>query len=313
MNITNEHVDENVASNVLNEYMRNDMKEKKRNNTLSFLLKFSFLIYLLVAFFGVIYIMNPGIMEKITSDEHLALIKIIGDIGEDGENSSSIINEALVRAFKNKSAKAVVIEINSGGGSPYTSSVIYDNITKLKNKYNKKVYAVINETGASGAYYIASSADEIYAHKNSIVGSIGVRMGSFGFEDIMSKAGIKRRVISSGDNKTIGDMFAPMTKEQEVFLKKITKDIHEQFISDVKAGRGTRLKADQTTFSGLFWIGTDALKMGLIDGYNTVDTLNNDSFNGIQVFDYTKKSSGIFDLFKPRISMEMSLKGQSLM
>ncbi|MBC8055746.1 MAG: signal peptide peptidase SppA, partial [Rhizobiales bacterium] len=203
---------------------------------------------------------------------HTALIEIRGEIAAGAEASAENLLPGIKTAFEDEGAKAIVLRINSPGGSPVQAGIINDEIRRLKALHkNKKVYAVVEETCASGAYYIAAAADEIYADKASIVGSIGVLMDSFGATGLLEKLGVERRLLTAGENKGIGDPFSPLPPNQREFIQTMLDQIHQQFITVVKTGRGNRLKETPEMFSGLFWNGEQALRMGLVDHLGNLD------------------------------------------
>lgn len=207
---------------------------------------------------------------------HLAIIDIKGTIEADGRASAATVLQGAQRAFKAPGAKAVVLRINSPGGSPVQSGQIYDGIVKLKEANPQlPVYAVIEDLGASGGYYIAVAADTILADRASLVGSIGVVSGGFGFKEAMERLGIERRVFTSGDNKAFLDPFTDMNEGQRAFWQTILDSTHDQFIQRVKEGRGERLADNPQIFSGLVWNGELALEQGLIDDLGSVFTLQN--------------------------------------
>ena len=211
-----------------------------------------------------------------TSTEHLAVVNIIGTIASDKQsvNSSDTI-KSLNKAFKNTNSKAVVLNINSPGGSPVQSDEIWQEIQYLKKQYkDKKIYAVIGDTGASGAYYIASAADEIIVNPSSLVGSIGVIMPNYGVNGLMQKLGVEDRTMVSGDNKDILSMTKPIDPAQKAHVQAVLDNVHDHFINAVKEGRGTKLKSnDPQIFSGLFWTGDQAVKLGIADRTGSLNTL----------------------------------------
>ena len=212
------------------------------------------------------------------SGPHTALIEVRGEIAADTEASAENLVAALKSAFEDPGARAVVLRFNSPGGSPVQAGIVNDEILRLKVLHKKKVYAVVEDTCASGAYYIAVAADEIYADKASIVGSIGVLMDGFGFTGTMEKAGVERRLLTAGDNKGMLDPFSPLNEKQVAYA---------QFIAVVKQGRGTRLKATPETFSGLFWNGEEAVKLGLADAFGNLDFVAREVVKAENVIDYT--------------------------
>ena len=225
------------------------------------------------------------------SGPHTALIEVHGEIADGAEASAENLIPGIKSAFEDAGAQAVVLRINSPGGSPVQAGIIYDEIRRLKALHKKKVYAVVSETCASGAYYIAVAADEIYADKASVVGSIGVLMDSFGATGLMEKIGVERRLITAGENKVIGDPFSPLPAKQRAYIQATLDQIHQQFIGVVREGRGTRLKETPEMFSGLFWNGEQALKMGLIDHLGSLDYVAREVVKAEEVIDYTPKEN----------------------
>jgi protease IV len=218
---------------------------------------------------------------------HTALVEVRGEIAPEGEASAERIVSALKNAFEDKSAQAVVMRINSPGGSPVQAGIVNDEIKRLKAKHGKKVYAVVEEICASGAYYIAVAADEIYVDKASLVGSIGVLMDGFGFTGTMEKLGVERRLLTAGENKGMLDPFSPQNAKQTAYAKAMIDQIHQQFISVVKDGRGDKLKADNETFSGLFWNGEEAIRIGLVDKVGNLDFVAREVVKAEEIIDYT--------------------------
>ncbi len=208
------------------------------------------------------------IIKSLFGPPFVAVVDVRGGIMQDADASSDNINRSLNDAFCNEGSRAIILRINSPGGSPVQAGYVYDEIKRLRALYpEKKLYAVIEDLGASAAYYIASAADEIYADKASLVGSIGVRGGGFGFVDAMKKLGVERRMYTAGEHKAFLDPFKPENKEEKAFWESVLKTTHQQFIDQVKAGRGDRLVEDDKLFSGLIWPGETAKALGLIDGF----------------------------------------------
>jgi protease-4 len=221
------------------------------------------------------------------SGPHTALIEVRGEIAADGEASAEGLVAALKSAFEDKGAQAVVLRINSPGGSPVQAGIINDEIRRLKVLHKKKVYAVVEEMCASGAYYIAVATDEIYVDKASLVGSIGVLMDGFGFVGAMEKLGVERRLLTAGANKGMLDPFSPQDAKQTAFAKAMIDQIHQQFIKVVKDGRGARLKETPETFSGLFWNGEEAMRQGLVDKIGSLDYVAREVIKAEEIIDYT--------------------------
>jgi protease-4 len=225
------------------------------------------------------------------STPHTALIEVRGEIAADTEASAELLVAALKNAFQDEGAQAVVLRFNSPGGSPVQAGIVNDEIKRLKALYKKKVYAVIEEECASGAYYIAVAADEIYTDKASIVGSIGVLMDGFGFTGTMEKLGVERRLITAGENKGIGDPFTPLSEKHRAYTQAMIDQIHQQFIKVVKEGRGKRLKMNGETFSGLFWNGEEAVRLGLADHLGNLDYVAREVVKAEEIIDYTPKEN----------------------
>ena len=222
---------------------------------------------------------------------HTALVEVHGEIGADTEASAEALVGALKNAFEDASAQAVVLRINSPGGSPVQSGIVNDEIKRLKAKHRKKVYAVVEEMCASGAYYIAVAADEIYVDKASIVGSIGVLMDGFGFTGLMEKLGVERRLYAAGENKAMLDPYSPVNEKHVRLTKAMLDQIHRQFIAVVKEGRGDRLKETPEIFSGLFWNGEEAIKLGLADNLGNLDYVAREVIKAEDIIDYTPRDN----------------------
>lgn len=220
--------------------------------------------------------------------KHTALIEINGTIDEEGSGSADTVIPSLDKAFADVESVAVVLRINSPGGSPVQAGAIVDEILRLKHNYpTKPVYVVVDEICASGGYYIAAAADQIYVNKASIVGSVGVLMDGFGFTGTMEKLGVERRLLTAGENKGFLDPFSPQSDKHKAHAQAMLNEIHQQFIAVVRAGRGKRLKETPETFSGLFWSGARAVDMGLADGFGTVESVARDVIKVENLVDYT--------------------------
>jgi protease-4 len=222
---------------------------------------------------------------------HTALIEVRGEIGPESEANAEDIVAALRTAFEDRYAQALVLRINSPGGSPVQAGIVNDELRRLKAKHGKRVYAVVDEMCASGAYYIAVAADEIFVDKASLVGSIGVLMSSFGFTGLMDKMGIERRLLTAGENKGMLDPFSPQNEKHRAHAQAMIDQVHQQFIKVVRDGRGKRLKETPETFSGLFWNGEEAVRMGLADRFGNLDHVARDIVKAEEVVDYTPKEN----------------------
>jgi protease-4 len=223
---------------------------------------------------------------------HTAVIEIEGEIGPKTEASAEAILAAAKAAFEDEGARGVVLLINSPGGSPVQAGIINDELRRLKEKYKKPLYVVVEESCASAAYYIAVSADRIFVDKASIVGSIGVLMEGFGFVGLMDKLGVERRLLTAGENKGFLDPFSPQTEKHKQHAQEMLDVIHRQFIDVVKTGRGKRLKADMPElFSGLFWTGQQAVDLGLADQLGNLDYVAREVIKAEEVVDYTQREN----------------------
>lgn len=225
------------------------------------------------------------------SGPHTALIELRGEIANDTEASAENLLAALRPAFEDHAARAVVLRMNSPGGSPVQSGIVYDEIRRLKALHKKPVYVVVEEMCASGCYYIAAAADQIFVDKASMVGSIGVLMDGFGFTGAMEKFGVERRLLTAGGNKGMLDPFSPVSEPQRAYVQAMLNQIHGQFIKAVKDGRGSRLKENADTFSGLFWNGEEAVKLGLADEFGSLDYVAREIVKAEDVIDYTPKEN----------------------
>jgi protease IV len=225
------------------------------------------------------------------SGPHTALLEVRGEIAPDEETSAEVLVSALKTAFEDSGAQGLVLRINSPGGSPVQAGIVHDEIVRLKAKHKKPVYAVVDEVCASGAYYIAVAADEIYVDKASLVGSIGVLIDGFGFAGTMEKFGVERRLLTAGENKGMLDPFSPQNEKHKAYAQAMIDQIHQQFIKVVKDGRGKRLKETPDTFSGLFWNGEEAVRQGLADKFGSLDFVAREVIKAEEVIDYTPKEN----------------------
>jgi protease-4 len=220
--------------------------------------------------------------------KHTALIEIDGSIESEGSGSADSVIPSLNKAFSDVGSVAIVLRINSPGGSPVQAGMIVDEIHRLRKGYPAKpVYVVVDEICASGGYYIAAAADKIFVNKASIVGSIGVLMDGFGFTGTMDKLGVERRLLTAGENKGFLDPFSPLSDKHKAHAQVMLNEIHQQFIGVVRAGRGKRLKETPDMFSGLFWSGAKAVEMGLADGFGSVDSVAREVVKVEDIVDYT--------------------------
>ena len=234
---------------------------------------------------------SVGMHNTDVSRPHTAVVEIQGEIAPGADASAEAVITSLRSAFEDEGALAVVLLINSPGGSPVQAGIMNDEIRRLKALHKKPVYVVVEETCASAAYYIAVAADQIFVDKASIVGSIGVLMDGFGFTGLMDKLGVERRLMTAGQNKGFLDPFSPQTEKQKEFAQSMLNQIHQQFIGAVKDGRGDRLQETPETFSGLFWTGDQAVKMGLADHLGNLDYVAREVVKAPEIIDYTRREN----------------------
>lgn len=224
-----------------------------------------------------------------SAENYAAVIEVNGVIAADQDASADNLITALRNAFDDEKVLGIILRINSPGGSPVQSGYVYDEIVRLRETRDIPVYAVITDLGASGAYYIAAAADEIYADKASLVGSIGVTGSGFGFVDAMKKFGVERRLYTSGEYKGFLDPFSPENPKEKAFWENVLSVTHQQFIDQVKKGRGDRLKETPDLFSGLVWSGEQALELGLIDGLASTSSLARDTLETEDLVNFTRQ------------------------
>lgn len=273
-----------------------EQRRKRRWGIFFKLLGFAYLLAMLALF-------SPfDSLEKTnTHTPHTALIEIRGVIADEERANADTIISSLRAAFENPATRGVVLRINSPGGSPVQSGLVYDEMRRLRTLHpDIKLYAVISDLGASGAYYIASAADAIYADKASLVGSIGVTASGFGFVEAMQRLGVERRVYTAGEHKGFLDPFLPAQETEQTFWREVLNTTHQQFIASVKAGRGERLKDQEhpELFSGLVWSGEQAVRLGLIDGLGSLDSVARDVIGQEVIVDFTEQESTIDRLAK---------------
>ncbi len=263
-------------------------RERKRQRRWRIVLALLVFTYLFTMLF-----MTRGLPwpDSMGPEQYTAVIDIEGMISEDSEASAAHINEGLRKAFEDEAVAGILLKANSPGGSAVQAGYVYQEIQRLKAKHDEqRVIAVVTDMCASGCYYIAAAADEIYADEASLVGSIGVRMGGFGFVGLMEKLGIERRLLTAGEHKDLYDPFQPVDAEDKEHLMQVLDDVHQQFIERVKTGRGDRLNGnDDELFSGLIWSGAQAQTLGLIDGLGSPREVARDVFGATSTVDFTQE------------------------
>ncbi len=289
-----EHPSQNLSTKewaLIEKILLESHKEQKRSRRWSIFFRVLIFVYI---FAGLLLFRASGQLDGAVQSrsEHVAVVPIDGVISAGDPANANDVAASLRSAFKAEHSKAILLTINSPGGSPVQAGYINDEIYRLKAMYpDKKVYAAISDIGASGAYYIAAAADEIYADKASLVGSIGVTASGFGFVGLMDKLGVERRNYTSGDHKGFLDPFSPEQPEEVKFWGSVLESTHQQFIEVVEKGRGDKLADDDQLYSGLIWNGEQALELGLIDGLGSAGYVAREIVGIEDIVDYGKKNS----------------------
>lgn len=283
----------------LERFVSENFSEQRRARRWGVLFKTLTFVYLFVVL--ILFVSSGYVTGPKAGEAHTAMVSVSGVIAADQAANANTIVTGLRRAFEAEHSKAVVMVVNSPGGSPVQSGYVYDEIWRLREKYpDKKLYSVITDLGASGGYYMAVAANEIYADKASLVGSIGVTASSFGFVDAIERLGVERRHFTSGEHKAFLDPFSPLKSEEGEFWAGVLANVHAQFIEVVRRGRGDRLKSlpGADIFSGLIWSGEQALELGLIDGLGSPGFVAREIVGIEEVVDYTVKPSPVEALVK---------------
>jgi protease IV len=261
------------------------LEEQRSARRWKIFFRLSFLLVLLLIAVG---LLSPSKAIQDVTSEHTALVQLEGEIAPGTMASADVMVQSLRAAFESIGSKAVVLRINSPGGSPAQAGIINDEIARLKKLHSKPLYVVVDEICASGGYYVAVAADRIYVDKASLVGSIGVLMDGFGFTGLMDKLGVERRLLTAGANKGFLDPFSPQNDKHKTHVEGMLKEIHEQFIASVKKGRGDRLKVGNgEVFSGLVFTGERSVTMGLADELGSVDSVAREVVKAERLVDYT--------------------------
>ncbi len=280
----------NWERQVLERLALSTLQEQRRSRywgiffkSLTFLYLF-LLLFIAAGWFDAREMASPG--------KHTALVQVNGVIANDSPASAEQITAGLQAAFKDHNTQGVVLRINSPGGSPVQAGQVNDEIRRLRAQYpNIPLYAVVEDVCASGGYYIAVAADQIFVNRASLVGSIGVLMDGFGFSRVLDKLGVERRLLTAGDNKGFLDPFSPLDPKQRAHAQQMLSDIHAQFIDVVKRGRGDRLKPDPQIFSGLVWTGERSIELGLADALGSVEQVAREVIKAETIVDYTPREN----------------------
>lgn len=292
----------NWERGVLEKLALSAIQEQRRSRHWSILFKtLGFLYLFIILFLAAGWFGSDGVSIK----EHTALVDLQGEIASDKASADSVI-ASLQSAFDDKKTKGVILRINSPGGSPVQAGQIHDEIKRLRGLHpDIPLYVVVDDICASGGYYVAVGADKIFVDKASIVGSIGVLMDGFGFTQTMQKLGVERRLLTAGENKGFLDPFSPVDPKQEAYAKQMLEEIHGQFISVVREGRGKRLKETPEMFSGLVWSGEKSIQLGLADGLGNVDSVARDVIKAKDIVDFTQHE-GLAERLAGRLGASMA-------
>ncbi|MBJ7380102.1 MAG: S49 family peptidase [Polynucleobacter sp.] len=281
---------QNWDRQALEHLLLENLKESRKARRWKAILRLLTLVLLVGLIYQVFDLRIPG--SGSVSGRHTALVSIEGEIAANSVANASDLNAALDAAFENKDAVGIILRINSPGGSPVQAGMINDEIRRLRTLYpDKPLNVVVEDVCASGGYYIAVAGDKILVDKASLVGSIGVIMGGFGFTGLMDKLGISRRLLTAGSNKGMLDPFSKENPQQMKMVQEMLDEIHQQFIAIVKQGRGNRLKDNPEIFSGRVWNGQQAVDLGLADGFGTVENVARDVYKAPDIIDYTLKEN----------------------
>lgn len=289
---------QHVSSVLINDLLKEKRADRRWKN-IRFIFWFLLISYITLTTFG--HFSKPH-TTPLMGGKYVSLIRLDGMIAPDNDFSSSELVPVLRDAFADKNAAGVVLDINSPGGTPVQASIIHDVILDYKNRYHKKVIIVGEDMLTSGAYYVAVAGDEIYVNPNTITGSIGVIVKSFGFTDLIKKLGVTRRVYAAGANKDRLDSFLPETPEDIQKIKSVIAEVHQNFENAVIAGRKGKLRANPSTlFTGDFWSGETALKLGLVDHLGNLMDATQKEFNTTEYKEYGG-STNLFRLLSGQLS-----------
>ncbi|MFP4607615.1 MAG: S49 family peptidase, partial [Thiohalospira sp.] len=281
---------------VLNRLAFASLNEQRRARRWGIFFKALILAYLI----AVLYLVLPGgdgLETPATGGSHTAVVDVPGVITDDSRASADIVTRGVEAALEDPGTEGVILRINSPGGSPVQAGYLFDDIQRLRKEHEKTpIHAVITDIGASGGYYVAAAADKVYANRSSIVGSIGVTMSSFspssfGFDEAIERMGIERRLLTAGEDKDLMDPFRPLVDEDADHMQTVLDDMHEQFITAVKEGRGDRLKTDGETplFSGLVWTGERGVELGLVDDLASPAQVAREEIGAETMVDFTPR------------------------
>lgn len=272
---------------LLEQLARESLEERRQARRWGIFWKGSVLGLFLLCALAVVGVV-VGSREKICLDRCTALVEVRGELDSTGRASAERVIAGLHAAFKHTGTKGVVVRVNSPGGSPVQAGQIYDEMRRLRGAHpDLPLYVVVDDIAASGGYYVAAAGDRIFVDKASVIGSIGVIMEGFGLVGAIDKLGVERRVITAGENKAMLDPFEPVDPKQRAYVQQMLDEIHEQFITAVRTGRGERLKEEPGMFSGLVWNGKRAIELGLADAFGNLDYVAREVVKAEEIVDFT--------------------------
>lgn len=292
--------------NLLEKTLSENLIEKRRSRRWKIFFRFLTLIIVISVIVG--WFAKSSLQDVSLEGDVVAMIPMRGVIGANAEIESSEFVRLLDNAYQNTQLTGVILEMNSPGGSPVHSGIIYDAIRSKEQAYPEiPVIVVVEDMAASGGYYIASAASEIYADKASLVGSIGVISSGFDASHLLEKIGVERRTFTAGRNKAFLDPFTPMTEEAKAKWQAVLDETHQQFIKAVKEGRGKKLVITNDVFSGMVFTGSQAIKIGLIDGLASVNDILDSRFPNAEPVVYEPKQDSWKELAK-ELGVEMATR-----
>ena len=281
--VHHESAKDNLFATILHDYVRERSANRRWSMIKWVLISSLFFLTFLSLFLGG----DQKYPISAEVSEHTAVLSLTGTVENDGDINALAVNKILKTAFENANSVGLILRINSPGGSPVQSALIYDEIRRLKKEHpEKKVIAVVEDVAASGGYFIASAADKIFVNKSSIVGSIGVVFNGFGFVELLKKIGVERRLLVSGEKKSMLDPFLPKVETEEFIIRRMMEDLHRHFIDAVKVGRGSLLIDDPEIFSGRVFTGEESIALGLSDGFGSVSSVADEVFGQPFLIDY---------------------------
>lgn len=281
--VHHENAKDNLFATILHDYVRERSANRRWSMIKWVLISSLFFLTFLSLFLGG----DQKYPISAEVSEHTAVLSLTGTVENDGDINALAVNKILKTAFENANSVGLILRINSPGGSPVQSALIYDEIRRLKKEHpEKKVIAVVEDVAASGGYFIASAADKIFVNKSSIVGSIGVVFNGFGFVELLKKIGVERRLLVSGEKKSMLDPFLPKEETEEFIIRGMMEDLHRHFIDAVKVGRGSLLTDDPEIFSGRVFTGEESIALGLSDGFGSVSSVADEVFGQPFLIDY---------------------------